>query len=133
MGIYAKGKISNLDYRVAVNQPFVPSVSPDPKTGATQFRNTQNHWAVQGYVKLELADPEGNTLPFLNGTYLGKKQVVNLGVGVQWNPEATGRFVDGVEEVFAQSALGIDLFIDTPVGEGAFTTYAPLSVQRLRP
>ncbi len=133
MGIYAKGKIAKLDYRVAVNQPFVPGVAPvapdEPGVGATQYRDTNNYWAVQGYAKLELADPESNTLPYLNGTYLGTKKVVNIGVGAQWNPQATGRIrlgEDGetVEETFDQTAVGVDLFIDTPVGRGAWNTYA---------
>jgi len=133
MGFYAKGKLSMLDYRVAVNKPFVPgsvaTAPEDPGTSPTGYSGTNQKWSYTGYAKLELADPEGNTLPFLNGTYLGKKQVVNIGIGGQYSPDAMSRVTlrdNGSvnTETFDQIALGVDFFVDTPVGEGAWTTYA---------
>ena len=120
-GFYAKGKLSKLDYRIALNRPFTPGVELGE---AFDFNPNANTWAGAGYVKLELADPEGNTLPFLPGTYLGKKTVVNIGAGAYFHPEGTARLrgADNVD-THDQLIVGVDVFADAPVGEGAVTAY----------
>ena len=121
-GIFAKGKISKLDYRIALNNPFSPGTTL-ADGGPVNYRPDANTWSVAGYAKVELADSEANTLPFLNGTYLGKKQVVNIGAGVSYQPDAMGQMDGDNIDTFDQLAIGADIFVDTPVGDGAFTAY----------
>ena len=121
-GIFAKGKISRIDYRVSLNRPFAPSTSL-ADGGPPEFRPDQDSWMVAGYAKLELADREANTVPFLAGTYLGAKKVINFGAGAQWHPNALGTLQG--DEVVPNDllAIGADVFVDVPVGDGAFTGY----------
>jgi hypothetical protein len=123
LGIFAKGKVGPIDYRVAVNKPFAPSTELTAG-GPTNFRPDAHSWSVASYVKAELLEPEGNTLPFLPGTYLGKKRVFNLGLGVHWQQDALGRLVaEDEEETYDLLAIGADVFADLPIGGGAFTGY----------
>ena len=121
-GIFAKGKISKVDYRIALNRPFAPTTELQDG-GRPEFRPDQDSWAVAGYAKLELADREANTVPFLAGTYLGEKTVVNIGAGAYWHPNALGTLNGERVRESDLLALAADVFVDVPVGEGALTAY----------
>lgn len=121
-GVFAKGKLSRLDYRVALNKPFTPTTEL-VDGGPVDYRSDVGTWAVAGYAKLELAEAESNTLPFLPGTYLGKKRVINLGIGTYWQPDALGQLVGTDTTSHDQLNIGLDVFVDAPVGEGAITAY----------
>lgn len=112
LGLYAKGKIGKLDYRLAVNSPLVNSVDAGRSLFATAADTAvldgsgnlqpvaptyqtrallpdQAKIQLQGYVKYELWDAESNKLPYAVGTYLGKKKILNFGAGFLYHPNAT--------------------------------------------
>ncbi len=131
MGIYAKGKIGRLDYRVALNQPFQfgdPLTSVN-SSAATHVENS--NWSTQGYINYQFLDKESNKLPYFVGTYLGTKKVFNIGAGWHHHPNAMARVTQfggegeptqiDREDIFL---LGFDANLDMPFqgGDGGAIT-----------
>jgi len=122
LGLYAKGKIDLFDYRLALLRPFATGSTLE-EGKPVDFRPNANTVALAGYFQFQLGDIESNALPYTTGTYLGAKSVFNFGFGFHWQPDALGRVVNGEEERSDLLALGADLFLDRPVGDGAMTAY----------
>lgn len=124
LGLYAKGQLSRLDYRLALNRPF--TVTGEPAAGTTGYNPRANTLEGQFYVSMQFLDRESNVLPYTVGTYLGSKRVFNLGAGAQFQPQGMLRVsADGVEKTpFNLLLTGVDAFLDLPFeGKGALTTY----------
>lgn len=127
-GVFAKGNISKLAYRVSINKPFVTSLNP-AEGGAAVDNNRGNQVAYNGYFDWQFLDQEEIPNAFFAGSYYGKKRVFNIGAGFQHNPHGTmSQPVKGKYESHAMTTLGVDLFYDVPVGapskEMAFTLYS---------
>ncbi|HSN99615.1 MAG TPA: hypothetical protein VLS89_15075 [Candidatus Nanopelagicales bacterium] len=122
LGVYAKGKIEKLDYRLAVNDPFVTTGTP--AEGRADYNPESRKVAYTGYLKYDFLDAESNALPYFAGTYIGKKKVWNVGAGFYWHPDAMA-YLDGGETRTTDMLLfGVDTFFDIPAGgAGAFTGY----------
>lgn len=134
MGIYAKGKLGKLDYRIALNKPFQFGNEMDFFTDGTAITTANylqnDHWATQGYLCYQFLDQESNKLPYFVGTYLGTKKVFNIGAGwynhagaVAINP--TGAVGDVERQDVTQ--IGVDAFLDLPLNDansGAISAYA---------
>jgi hypothetical protein len=83
-GIYARGQIGRLDYRMAVGNPFpvstsgtiMPPLSPNgnPMTPNANFAQKRNHKQYQGLFIWNFFDPEPHVISFMPGTYYGKKK-----------------------------------------------------------
>ncbi|MEO1448237.1 MAG: porin [Bacteroidota bacterium] len=125
MGIYAKGKAGPIDYRLHLNRPFAFSDPAGLEADRARHAATDT-WSSGAYLAWEFQDREGNTTPFRTGTYLGDKQVFNIGVGYYLHPEATATLAanDRIER-HNELALAVDVFADQPFGdEGmAWTLY----------
>ncbi len=107
IGVYAKGRISKLDYALSVNESFLtnqtgafssvaglgaPStdaggVVTNRGTNVAQYNPQGTSHIYQGYLSWEFLDQESNLLPFNVGTYLGTKRVFNLGGGFFYNKD----------------------------------------------
>lgn len=121
LGIYAKGKLGKLDYRLAINRPFIgnrgDSGAPTSPTNAT-FNNTANTWSTSGYASYQFLDQESNKLPYTVGTYLGSKRVFNIGGGYYYQPEMSATApTEGARETHDAALFGADIFLDTPLGK----------------
>lgn len=120
-GFYAKGQIGKLDYRLHINKPFVngPVATKTNMTGNAVNIATET-WAPGGYVNYMFWDKESNKLPFFVGSYLGAKKVFNIGAGFYSQAEVTGsRTISGTDTLLNrhnQLCLGVDAFLDMPVG-----------------
>lgn len=125
LGVFAKGRLGKLDYRVAVNKPFATAVELSPG-GPADTNSAAHSYETRGYVSWAFAELEGNTLPYMVGSYLGKKKVVNLGAGWTYQPEGVAQMdADGEVDAQALRVLGADLFVDLPLpGDSALTAYA---------
>lgn len=130
LGVYFKGKIDKLDYRVAVNRPFQTG---DPNLAnfaeGVNYNPTNGSPSVQGYFMYQFWDQEANTVPYLTGTYIGKKRVFNLGTGFYYHPKQMRERRAGMEdELHDGLVVAGDVFLDMPLGEkaenGAITAYA---------
>ncbi|MBO6659442.1 MAG: hypothetical protein JJ862_05960 [Roseivirga sp.] len=133
--IYAKGKLGKLDYRVALSKPM--SISASSVQSAvigpnSLFSNEPANLQTQGYFKYEFLDSESNLTPYNTGSYLGSKNVFNIGAGfiyqkdAMWHTENNG--ADIVRENLA--LFGVDVFYDRVLDASkntAITAYAAIS------
>lgn len=118
LGVYAKGKILDLDYRVALNRPFETRNADPASPDQAVFNNNANTWSTAGYFKWEFLENEGNLLPYTVGSYLGTKKVFNIGAGYYYQPNGTARAsATGGDRVPSDIFLfGADVFFDSPLG-----------------
>ncbi len=121
LGVFAKGKWAALDYRFQVAQPMSIQKSTfySPEvTSNVSFSNLPPHWQWNGYVQLQFLDKEPNLTPYSTGTYLGKKRVLNLGAGFQYQRKAMWRLnqLSGDTLLHPLFHLGADVYYDAPLG-----------------
>ncbi|KIO76822.1 hypothetical protein TH53_12965 [Pedobacter lusitanus] len=126
-GVFAKGNIDRLKYRVSVNKPFMTSAKP-VVGGPAVDNNRGNAIAYNGYFDYEFLDREETPNAFFSGSYYGKKKVFNVGVGFLHAPNATmSQPVKDIYKSHAITTFGADVFFDTPVGslskDMSFTLY----------
>lgn len=132
LGIYAKGQIGKIDYRVSVNDPFKTNNAGTIQEGTAQYSPRNNGKVYQGYFAYQFWEKESNVLPFAVGTYLGAKKVLNLGGGFLQNTNAmwsqTTNTNGSVDTAYHNMMLWcIDLFLDLPLNKEkgtALTAYA---------
>lgn len=101
-----------LQYRFGVSEGVENSANPDDNLRFT------------GRVSLNLLEPEKGW--FNKGNYLGKKKVLAIGAGYDYQPDL---ILGGIENQ-TNEAWTTDIFFDHPVGEGAVT--AELSYVNLK-
>ncbi|WP_018477112.1 hypothetical protein [Pontibacter roseus] len=130
LGVYAKGKLGKLDYRMAVNDPFVTNTAQAVATAAN-YNPRNNKKVFQGYFNYQFLEQESNLLPYMVGTYLGSKRVFNIGVGFMHNEDGVWRTQEtafGPDTVTSNISLfGVDAFLDLPLNQEqntALTAYA---------
>lgn len=117
LSIYAKGKISKLDYRIAVSKPMnITTASTGFDTTLTKnatFSPETNDVQYQGYFMWQFLDQESNQIPYTQGTYLGKKRVFNIGTGFI-HQSAAMRYLDNsnLKKYAPMNLWAIDLFFD---------------------
>jgi hypothetical protein len=86
--------------------------------GLEDQRNPDDRLRYAGRVVINLAEPE--EVWFNQGTYLGKKKILSLGVGYDAQRNLTLNGVPGEEN----RVWTVDAFVDRPVGAGAVTIEA---------
>ncbi|MBK8670353.1 MAG: porin [Saprospiraceae bacterium] len=127
-GIYAKGQLGRLDYRIALNKPFVNGTSPAGIAKNNQATNVFNeNYATTGYINYMFWDKESNVLPFYVGSYLGSKKVLNVGAG--WYSHADASLVkSAIDSVYQNhTVFGADIFMDMPVNKEKGTAISLLA------
>ncbi|GAB2959281.1 hypothetical protein GCM10027048_28280 [Hymenobacter coalescens] len=133
LGAYAKGKLGKLDYRLSVADPLAFQRSPAYSNGINPVANFSSKPAklmTQGYFMWQFLDQEANLTPYTNGTYLGKKRVLNLGAGFIVQPSAMAyRAANGRDTLYnALKQFGVDAYYDAPLdtarGAAAISAYA---------
>ncbi len=140
LGVYAKGKISGFDYRLSVANPFpvqttttIPgggAVAALPATGTNTayYSPKAPELNYQGYFMWQFLEKESNQVPYMTGSYLGKKRVFNIGSGFQYQKNAMwyrNATLDTVSTPLTQ--FGADLFLDYYLNkekQTAITAYA---------
>jgi hypothetical protein len=125
LGIYGKGRIGQLEYRVAVNEPFKTSDALQENVAGYNPGNIDK--VYQGYFSYNFLETESNKLPFYVGSYLGTKKVFNIGAGFLQNSNAMWSLQEnGDTATHNQLLWAIDAFLDMPVGadnKHAITAY----------
>lgn len=133
LSIYAKGQVSKLDYRIAISSPLSTknSVAPAPTISETSnFIPGVGNLQTSGYVFWQFFEKESNAVPYLVGTHLGKKKVLNLGAGWVHQRDAMWHRASNGDTVKTDMLLfGVDLFADVPVGTNgsAFNGYIAMN------
>jgi len=122
LGVYAKGTVSKLNYRLSIAKPFLTgtesAISPKPTA------RKDDKWAYKGYLSWQFLDNEGQAL-HMTMNNLGRARIVNFGAGFYYHPDAmfaqTDQMTPDVSDIFL---LSTDLFIDLPLKNGgAMTSY----------
>lgn len=130
LGIYAKGQLGRLDYRVHINKPFAFGSSLASVTSANAVNVINENWSTGGYLNYMIWDKESNVLPYFVGTYLGNKKVFNIGAGWYNHKGATASrasVTDSVKE-HNQTNLGVDVYLDLPLNKTKGTALNVYSV-----
>ena len=84
LSAYVRGQLGKLDYRLVLSDPFPitsnGTAAPVLSSNAT-FAQVGHHLQYQGFFAYNFFDTESHTTPYMTGTYLGKKKVLNLEAG----------------------------------------------------
>ena len=134
---FAKGKLSKLDYRIAISKPMTAntaSASIGSLSESSNFTPLYSNPQIHGYACWSFKDPESNLTPYLPGTYLGGKNIMNVGVGfLQQNKALWSLNSDHSDTLYQNlTLLGLDLFFEKVLNnekKNALTIYSALSFQ----
>lgn len=128
LGIYVKGQIGKLDYRMTVADPYTDG-SAAAKLNTAVFNTDGAHQLVSGYFKYQFLDKESNDTPFSAGTYLGKKKVFNIGIGAEYMNDALWHTTNSGEVVHdAMKNFAVDVFYDTPINRERGTSFSAYAI-----
>ena len=130
LSVYARGQAGKLDYRLVVSDPFPITSNGQPQVpinpvNAT-FAYNRHHKQYQALLIWNFMEQEAHATPYMTGTYLGKKNILNLEAGIidQRNATWTG---DPSSPTYHRMRLwSVAAFLDRPVGEkgSAVNAYA---------
>lgn len=118
LSVYARGQLGKLDYRLVLSDPFPITTNGQPapalSTNAT-FSQRGHEKQYQGFFIYNFFDKEPHTTPYMTGTYLGKKKVLNLEAGFITQGKATWTR-EGIDTTYHTMNLwSAALFYDAPV------------------
>lgn len=128
LGVYAKGSLGKLHYRVSLNDALDTSldnlVGTELSTERAVYTGASldpgnNRLVAQGYFHYEFLDEESTKLPYFVGSYLGGKEVFNIGFGFFHHTNGTAtRASTGADPYTFHNVnhIAIDAFYDAPVG-----------------
>ena len=86
LGIYAKGTLDKLHYRVSVVKPFETGIDSFATPVTTERLN--ENFAVKGYFEWQFFDKENTLFPYMTMNNLGRAKMLNVGFGFYYHPEA---------------------------------------------
>src|SRR5680860_1333172 len=86
LGIYAKGTLNKLQYRISVVKPFETGIDSISSPVSTERIN--ENLAVKGYFNWHFFDNENTLFPEMTMNNLGRAKILNVGVGFYYHPEA---------------------------------------------
>lgn len=128
LGIYAKGKLGKLDYRISVGKPFVIQTTSgsgiEPINANSAFSTLPPNLNYQGYFMYQFLDQESNFGPGNPGSYLGKKRVFNLGAGFNYQKNAMFHYSTvALQDTVKQDIKlwSVDVFYDAPLNSSTGT------------
>ncbi len=118
LSVYARGQLGKFDYRLVLSDPFPITTNGQPlpalSTNAT-FSQHGHHKQYQGFFMYNFFDKEAHTTPYMTGTYLGKKKVLNLEAGFITQANATWTR-EGIDTTYHNMNLwSAALYYDTPL------------------
>ncbi|NLA23852.1 MAG: hypothetical protein GX879_02695 [Bacteroidales bacterium] len=122
LSVFLTGKLGKLDYRMAIAKPFnntFPIDNVPPTSAAIDVANKS--FSYKGYFNYQFWDQESAMMPFYPATYIGEKKIFNIGVGLDYHPNAVACY--GISHGFFppsptpyhKLAIGADVFLDLPL------------------
>ncbi|MCJ8165884.1 hypothetical protein MKJ04_13615 [Pontibacter sp. E15-1] len=128
LSVYARGQVGKLDYRVALTDPFPVQTNGQtapplgPNATFTTFGHTKQY---QGLLVYNFLDKEPHTTPYMTGTYLGDRRILNLEGGMIYQRDATWHTNNGVNPVYENMTLwSVAAFADMPLQENKYALSA---------
>lgn len=120
LGIYAKGTLDKLHYRVSVVKPFRFGKEGE-FIGTSEILN--DNLAFKGYFTWHFLDKEGTLMPYMTMNNLGRGKLFNIGAGFYYHPEAMGHVMyGGILQTHNIFLFAVDAFLDIPLNRGAAVT-----------
>lgn len=127
MSIYARGQIGKLDYRFIFSNPFPVQTNGQipPPIGVDASFTTYGHThQYHGMLIYNILDKEPHTTPYMAGTYLGDKKILNIEAGALYQPDATWRS-NGIDTTFNNMLLwSVAVFADMPIKQNKYAISA---------
>lgn len=124
MGIYVRGTLSGFDYRIALAKPaFNQSASGRSIGNDARFSNRNLDFQISTYVKYQFLEKETQTSPFSPGTYLGKKDLLNFGVGMMHQPNTSWYLATEDTVYHDATSLAADLFFEKSLKNNKVLTF----------
>jgi hypothetical protein len=129
LAVYARGQVAKIDYRVAVSDPFPIQTNgqPVPAIGPNATFTTRGHsYQYSGLLIYNILDQEPHTTPYMAGTYLGEKKILNIEAGAIYQPKAMWNLQGGDTVYHAMLHYGAAIYADMPLvgNQYAITAYA---------
>ncbi len=132
-GIYIKGQLNRVNYRLALNQPFQNGVNPYTQTErtTTEFNSElaaknafTSTWSQSGYIKFQFKDIEAGKLPYEVGLCMDGQELFNIGAGFYNHPQSTYTLNPGTGsdslKLYSTTILGLDLFYNQFIGNKGY-------------
>jgi hypothetical protein len=120
MSVYLRGQVSKFNYRVIASDPFSISTTGQPLVPISpdnaNFANTHTK-QYQGFFVWNFWDTEPMTNTFMQGTYLGKKSVLNLEAGFITQKNATWTGTPDNPHFHDLNFWSVAGYLDAPVDE----------------
>jgi hypothetical protein len=121
LSFYSRGQVGRVNYRVDISDPFPIETfgGTPPALGANSvFAQRRHKKQFQGMLIYNIFDTEDNTTPgYMTGTYLGKRKVLNLEVGLISQKNATWQ-KSGADTVYNAMALwSVAAYLDMPINK----------------
>lgn len=85
-GVYAKGHLGKMQYRVSLVKPFETGI--DSISSPLTTERVNENFAVKGYFSWQFFDKENTLFPYMTMNNLGRGRIVNVGAGFYYHPEA---------------------------------------------
>jgi hypothetical protein len=143
-GIYIKGQLSRLDYRIAFNQPFQNGRNPYLQTERTTTgfnaelaakNAATNTWSQAGYFKLMLKDIAAGKLPYEIGLCMDGQELLNIGAGFYNHPKSTYTLDPDTGnaslKLYNQTVFGLDVFYNHAIGNKGYLVNAYVLYQNM--
>ncbi len=118
MGVYARGARGGLDYRIVAAKPaFYGNRSTKTIGRDAGFSNREPDFQLSGYIKYQFLEHESQLSPYSPGTYMGKKNILNIGAGALHQPNTTWQ-LNGNDTVYNTArSLAADLFFEKKMAQ----------------
>lgn len=142
LGIYVKGSISKLNYRLTVNKPFAFGKSDSynaaaPIASYATLSPRDPSFELGTYLEWNFLDHELDKTPYKSGSHLGTKRIFNVGAGARYRNKASWYKTSYGDTAFAPMILGaVDIFAEMPFkkgGQTAFNIYGAYTYTYLGP
>lgn len=126
LSMYARGQVGKLDYRLVISDPFPVTSNGLPQTGINpnnaSFAYDNHTKQYQGFFMWNFFDKESHVTPYMTGTYLGKKKILNFEAGfiMQKNATWTGSNLgpsagDPNRKYYDMNLWSVAMFYDSPL------------------
>jgi len=128
LAVYARGQVSRLDYRVAISDPFPiqTSGSTPPLTSSANFTPVGHTKQYAAMLIWNFFDREPHTTPYMTGTYLGERKVVNLEAGAIYQNRATWSTTNTDTSFHDMLLWSVAAFADLPLAANRYALSAYL-------
>ncbi|GAA4465867.1 hypothetical protein GCM10023093_18800 [Nemorincola caseinilytica] len=127
LAVYARGQVGKIDYRVAISDPFPIQTNgqavPTPGADAT-FTTFGHSYQYSGMFIYNILDKEPHTTPYLAGTYLGEKKILNIEAGAIYHPNATWTVIGADTAFHNMLHYGLAVYADMPLQNNKYALSA---------